>query len=299
MEMFISKLQYDYFEHGEFVQIEECDTEAVLKKFDNFDWDSYTNILTLSLTCPSITIEHHNGSYLKIGRYHYGEYVLYFLNPLKKLFHKIVETKEDARQILLSYLDGSFQPGFFMKYWEIQLRPERFFKTKEFVYRVNWMRCIWMLLYPMIFFMMFVGMITVTFDAPRIDIFFLCFSIVFFIFMGGISFYLFFEYYFFSKNLVLILSRGDDEFYFGDKDDLKKYNKGDIKRIVDWGHHGKLATRGPIWLNFHVFQFEMKNSEKLKFTSLMMSDIHLSEKLGWRIKNIHRFIPTLKSTNRA
>lgn len=96
--------------------------------------------------------------------------------------------------------------------------------------------------------------------------------------------------------MVLILSRGHDEFFFGDKDNLKKYNKEDIKRIVDWGHHGKMATRGPMWLNFHVFQFEMKNGENLKFTSLLISDLKFSYEKGLRVKDIHRFIPTLKST---
>lgn len=192
MEMFVSKLQYDYFERGEFVEILQSNAADVLKRFDSFDWDSYTNILELNLSCPSITVEHHDGSYLKIGRYHYGEYILYYLNPSKKLFHKIVDTREEARTILVSYLNGNFQLSLFMKYWEIQLRPERFFKTKEFVYRVNWMRSLWMLLYPTIFLAMFVSMMTVTFKAPQINIFFFCFSIVLFIFMGGISFYLFF-----------------------------------------------------------------------------------------------------------
>lgn len=298
MEVFISKIQYDFFEKGEFVEIQESNAEQILKKIDTFDWGRYRkNMYTLSLTCPSITIEHPDRSYLKIGLYYYGEYILYYLSPSKKLFHKVANTLEEVKQLLMSYLNGKFQLDIFIKYWEIEMCPERFFKTKKFYYRVNWERNLWMLLMPLILFVPFCFIAFRDVKMSYESVFIILFMTFFFVFFSGIPFYLFLDHYFFSRKLVLELSRGSDEFSFGEKDNLKRYNKADIARIIDWGYH-TIGTRGPIWDNFHVYQLEMKNGETLKFTSLLISGLRFGYKLAeFQIKNIHRGIPSIKSTN--
>lgn len=297
MKMFVTKTQYDYFEDGEFVEIMQLDAIGILKKVDDFYWDNYRNFYEVKLTCPSITIEHFDDSYLKIGLYFYGKYILYYLNPSKRLFHKIVDTLEDVKLFLNSYLSGNFQQDLFMKYWETNWRPQRFFKTKKFLYHVNWKRNLWILIFPIIFLIQYILFVNKLLNASPNGVLAFLFFTVFFVFMSGISIFLFFNYYIFSKNLVLKLSRGNDLFYFGEENNLKKYSKNDIVKVTDFGCHAT-GSRGPTWFAFHVYQFEMKNGEALKFTSLLISDMRLRYKIAdLKIMDAYRFIPTLGSTN--
>jgi hypothetical protein len=107
---------------------------------------------------------------------------------------------------------------------------------------------------------------------------------------GGLNLILFFNYYIYLRDKLVIMSKGNDVFYFGDTLNPIEYNKKDILR------YGEIASRGrrnPI-NGFVIIEIELKNGTILKIPNLLIDESDLEKKLSDQRKiEISRF-PTLR-----
>lgn len=99
METLISKLQYKNYERGEFSNSEMRTAEETIQLIKDYPWDEQRQLASVELTCPSVTIEHYTGKFLKIGPYFGGKFCLY-LSDGRKISEKIVQHLEDSFEII-------------------------------------------------------------------------------------------------------------------------------------------------------------------------------------------------------
>lgn len=98
---------------------------------------------------------------------------------------------------------------------------------------------------------------------------------VIFLIGGGLNLILFFNYYKYSKNLVLVMSKGNDRFFFGDKEHLHQYNKADITYVVI----SKVqSSRHPV-SSFVVVTLELTGSPSLDIPNILIDEYELLNKL--------------------
>lgn len=88
MVQLISKIQYQNFEAGEFVEIKERSYEETISIIEAFPWTEERNNLKVDLTNPSITIVNSYNEFLKIALYYNGKFVLHYYNNSEELFTK-------------------------------------------------------------------------------------------------------------------------------------------------------------------------------------------------------------------
>lgn len=230
MKTLISKLQLDYYETGEFSDIEERTLQETIALLYNFQWRKQDSFNVVRLSGPSIAIENGAGAYLKIGLYYYGKFSIYFLDEHNKLFLKVIETLTEAEVYITAFFEGTVSRLEFKKYFEFVFNKKKHFVTGYFVYRMTLGRIISVMIFPIIMGIFFLLLLLLTWvsgygPGGLIGV------TVFYLLMFGVNLLLFFNYYFFSRKQVLILSRGHDEFFFGRYGQAEKYCKHEIKTI--------------------------------------------------------------------
>lgn len=103
----ISKVQYKTCEKGEFHDVAPRSFEQTRAILFDFPWDDERHMTSVELTCPSISVEHPEGTYLKVGPYFSGKFVLYYLNPRKKVYFKAVNTLTRLQMPLNNFLSNT------------------------------------------------------------------------------------------------------------------------------------------------------------------------------------------------
>jgi len=103
---------------------------------------------------------------------------------------------------------------------------------------------------------------------------------------------LFLNYLFFSKNLRLNISRGNNTFSFGTKKQTLSYSKDNIKAIISFNNQ---TYKNP-WGDFYSYHIELKSGEILKFTNLMIGFEKMRYKFPHHIiRDKHKFFPLIKN----
>lgn len=101
MRKFVSKVQYANYETGEFSLKRLPSAEETIALLNNFPWEQNHQIVSVELTCPSVTIEHPNGNFLKIGYYFNGKLCACFLNKNGSLSSKVINNLADCGQVVM------------------------------------------------------------------------------------------------------------------------------------------------------------------------------------------------------
>lgn len=111
MERLISKIQYNNFETGEFIEEKERSYTETIKLIESFPWNQQRQKLLVSLTNPSVTIEGKQNDYLKLSVYFNAKYVLYYLDENNTLYTKdftnITYAYQYIELLFLSHFDTS------------------------------------------------------------------------------------------------------------------------------------------------------------------------------------------------
>lgn len=240
-----TKIQYKNFEPGEFTGKKDSRYEDTIQLIENFPWDEQRDHLQVSLTNPSITIEDRQGGCLKLALYYEGKFVLHYFNREKQLYTKSFSHYTDTYPYLRALFEtGSFDTKDFKKEPTWLLHPSLHFTEQNFHYTLN-IGNYWSSLLPaslLLFFsvtMPVLGMNSRIGTGGKLAIFlvFSCFLLV------GLSFLaLFVNHYKHSRGQVLILSKGNDTFYYGNKTNPQKFEKKNILDIVTYGRKGKGGT---------------------------------------------------------
>ena len=293
MNVLVSKVQFKISEKGEFHEIAERTLADTISLILNYPWDTERSFAPIKLTCPSITIEHPIGTYLKIGPYFSGKFSLYYLNTNNKVYLKIVNTLDDASVWIKAYFEEKPELRGFEKY-AYTINASAHFQTNSFEYIIDRKATTTFFIFPIlivppIFFMCWLKYLErpESFN-PMIVVGMLLFLLLIF---SPLT-YLFFNYLSADKDNYLQISIGHDEFSYGTVDNKKSYSKENIAEINAFGI---INSRSP-WSECEVFIITFKNGEKIRFTSLIISRDKLRQKFpDHQIKDNKKFLPTVES----
>ncbi|SMC61479.1 hypothetical protein [Pedobacter nyackensis] len=293
MTQLISKVQYKRSEKGEFHEVAERNLDDTISLILNYPWGTERSLASIKLSCPSVTIGHPIGTYLKVGPYFSGKFSLYYLDTNNKVYLKIANTLEDACVLVKTYFEQEGQLQGFERYG-FTIKPSAHFRTNPFEYTIDAKALISFFMFPLYMAPVISFMIWLKYlEHPE------SFSsgaavgmVLFFLILFSPLIYFFFNYLSADKNCYIQISRGHDEFFFGTVDSKKLYSKLNIAEI---NAYGVRYSRSP-WRECEVFNIIFKNGEQIRFTSLLISSNKLLQKFpDHKIIDNKRFFPTVGS----
>lgn len=290
MSKLASKVQYKNFETGEFNNIAFRTVEETIDLLEKFPWNEQRNLTSVDLTCPSITIEHSSGSFLKIGHYFNAKYCLYSLTKNRILRSRVITNLHDCYPIISDFYSGidllaDSEKSYFV------FNPGKYFVTRSFEYTLTAGRIFNFLLFPTGFLtLLALAILTVGFSFSSYTTLGTSVAIGFFMVFNGCNIYLFFNYYFFTKNWYLKISKGNDRFFWGMKNNVKEYSKTDIESINQFKNP---APRNP-WNDNIIYKIRFKDGEQIQFPNLLIGETDFHNKFPeHKIISNGRFLPTI------
>ncbi|HEY4110298.1 hypothetical protein [Puia sp.] len=231
----IVKLQYRDYEAGEFTAIHPCDAAETIRLIANYPWEEQRDHISIGLTNPSITIEGPDNDFLKLSPYYNGKFVLHYFDKDHHLFTRSFDTISTVDPVIQSFFGvHPFDPAGFKKETTWLQSNSIHFKTQEFHYALTPARLIGPVL-AALFLLVVATVWTLGFLAlTHFSIAFLILPAAMIILLVRIA-ALAANHYRSAKDKLLILSKGKDEFSFGNPFSLNTYNKKDIRQITTYG----------------------------------------------------------------
>jgi hypothetical protein len=247
---------------------------------EEFPWNSERDKIVIGLTNPSVTMEGKNGDYLKLAVFFNQKYVLRYIDPTQRLFTKsFVDIKLAYDYVKHFFEQPVFDTADFKK--EIFRRKDnvKHFATDDFKYSLTpkSIRSYLLLTSGMNFiFTLIAGFIFLytLFKSVNVLMVFL-FLVLVFVVGGGLNLILFFNYYKYVKDKVLIISKGNDIFYFGAFDNLIQYDKKDIVKYTTT----RIKSSRSQFSNFAIVAIEFRNGALLTIPNLLIDYSLLEKKL--------------------
>ncbi|QEC79944.1 hypothetical protein [Mucilaginibacter ginsenosidivorax] len=89
MPQFISKLQRNTYEKGEFSDEQPRNLDETIQLIKDFPWDLERPLTDIQLTGPSVTIQDAELNYLKLGLYFGGKFCVYYLDKDNQIIYII------------------------------------------------------------------------------------------------------------------------------------------------------------------------------------------------------------------
>ena len=280
MTVVISKLQFKEFETGEFTDEKVRTFQECQQIIEEFPWNKERENLKISLTNPSITFEKQIGNYLKLSTSYNQKFVLTYFNESEDLYSKVFNHCNESYSLIEKYFkERTFETKNFKRENTFLKNCRQHFKTQNFIFEVTTNSAIkYLIKTSFISFCLpiLIGLIFIFIGHKRFDIFgYVSLGLVVFLVGGGLNIILFLNHYLFGKNKKLILSKGKDIFYFGEKQALEMYSKKDIFNYTTYRHH---SSRSPI-NEFSVLKIEFKNGEIIKLSSILLDHFSWERKL--------------------
>jgi hypothetical protein len=268
MDQLISKLQYKNYEKGEFTSEEARSLEDTIKLITDFPWAAERHITAVELTGGSVTIQDVDSNYLKVSYERLDKFRLYvYMAKAKSFQYKMLEMA-DVQKIVKAFFEGQYVvDGYTPDYRHL---PKAHFITNDFICEVTPKRIFWFMLMPIITTIVFSTLFlwgTVSKPTPiSLGLFFAAI----WMFLCGLSWILFANYYYYSKNLFLRISQGHETFLYGTKNNYMKYNKSDIDCIIRYrSDYYRGEQSRSIWMNFQIYVVKFKNGEQIVINSLL------------------------------
>jgi hypothetical protein len=280
MTTLVSKIQYKNFEPGEFVDVQERNFEETIRLIEEFPWDIQRDKIVIDLTNPSVTIEGKNGDFLKLAVFYNQKFVLLYLDNDQRLFSWSFNSLQDGYTCVKYFFE---QPVFdttkFKKETTWMQNNVKHFVTWDFRYELT-SKSVRKYLLSTSGLNCFLAIAFLIFVVKRghnaMDVLMLLvFPGIIFILLAGLPILLFFSYYNYVKNKILIMSKGNDIFYFGAYYSLVRYEKKDILNCTIMHSSGSRS----LYKGFAVVKIEFKNGEILSIPNLLIPHQVLEDKL--------------------
>lgn len=290
MTTLISKVQYQRSEKGEFHQIVARNLHDTIAILLNYPWDTERQLASVELTCPSVTIEHPNGTFLKVGPYFSGKFSLYYLDTNHKIYLKAVSTLVEAGEWLKIFFDQEGKLEGFEKYG-FTINGDAHFRTNPFEYKVDAKAIRIFFRFPIVMMPIIVLIGFGKYAAgPGASLIGLFIGLVFIMLLLTCPLlFFFFNYLLADKYDYLQISKGHDEFVYRKATNTKIYNKQNVTEIIAYG----VQSSRSLWNNCEVYKITFNSGEQIKFTSLLISGRKLRQKLpDQRIQDVFKFFPT-------
>jgi hypothetical protein len=280
--LYNSKIQYKNFETGEFVEETPRSYESLIKIIEEFPWETQREKIQISLTNPSITIENENQQFLKLALFYNGKFVLHYCDKSNKLFSKSFTSVKDSYSYLKKFYEQDSLDLSDFKHESTILQDNIVhFVSQDFQYTISdevafkyLLKSSWMNLASGIFILY--GLLDIAFNKPFNPLYLIFIIPIFFLFGGGIHLMLFFKYYLFSKNKILILSKGNDTFYFGNIFSPFQYSKKNIEQVLIYQNNGYRSMIS----DFVIVKVIFKNKSEITIPSIFVNDVALRNKFS-------------------
>lgn len=280
MVRLVSKVQFNNFEKGEFVDVVGRTYDETIRLIEDFPWDKQRAKLEITLTNPSITIEGRNSTYLKLAVYFNSKFVLYFLNEKDELFSKSFFNREDAYSYINCFFECRIKLEDFKKEYTWLRQTRQHFISQDFKYYVTPKSTYRFLLSSSGVNLLFgiVYLISIPFISfnkigmgGEIII-----ALIAFLIGGGLNLIFFFNYYYYARNKMLIMSKGNDVFYFGQKQRPEQFSKHEISKVITYKDAN---PRSPL-SQFALVHLMMKDGRKLRVPNIFLEYYELQNKLS-------------------
>jgi len=275
----LSKIQYNNCETGEYKEEKDRTLEETIRLIETYPWEEQRKNLKVDLTNPSVTLENAAGDFLKLALYYNGKFVLYFLDRNHKLYIKSFFQKSEAYPFIKTFFASEdFDPAGFRR------QPTMFsyhapFIDQDFHYHLTKKDIFYFLLrttgfnfaialfvFGMFFFYALKGSVHFFPAIPGLSITFLL--------GGGLHLILFSNYYPYAKDKLLILSRGNDTFFFGPETAPQQFDKKQIARVTQYNSSGRRnGFSGYEWVSI-----EFNDGNSIAIPSLLIDSTDLVKK---------------------
>ncbi len=279
MTKLISKIQYKNFEAGEFVEVQERNYDDTILLIEDFPWNQQRDKIVIDLTNPSITIEGQNNDFLKYALFFNQKYVIHYFNEAQVLFTKSFVDLKDGYEYVKNFFDQPiFDTTDFKKETTWLQYNLKHFVTQDFNYVLTKksIRNYLLSTSGMNFAIGILFLILIIEGLNSINpIGVIALLSIMFLVGGGLHLILFFNYYNYVKDEILIMSKGNDTFYFGNINDPLKYDKKDILQYTTIKTHGMPDQ----FAGFAIIEIEFKNGTVLKIPNLLVNYTALEDKL--------------------
>jgi hypothetical protein len=291
MRRLISKIQYKTFEQGEFVSEQERTCEEVIQLIKDFPWAEQRKGIGITLTTPSVTIQNEKGQFLKFAPYFKGKYVLYFLDYFNTLYKlSYVRMEDHFPQIEAFFSDEGIDISAFKKENNWQ-QAQKNFISQSFHYFVTAGQA--NLFFKstsgvnVIFSLIFLAWLLFGKTKPPIEVIVVLLMVLFFL-GGPLQLMIVNNYYRYARNKVLIMSRGNSSFYFGDVGNPVMYKKEDISIVYSRSLSGTYSDGNA---NFVVIEIVFKNGTSIKIPNILIEEHLLINKLSRYPHKTKRALP--------
>ena len=299
LTMLTTKVQYNNFEMGEFIEEEKRTYDDTVELIEKFSWNKQRENIQISLTNPSITIENEEGNFLKLAVYYNLKFVLHYCDREDHLYTKALIRCQDALPYIKAFFSaGEFNLSDFRKENTWPKKNRIHFITQDFHYQVTPKSARIYFLRKTVF-ALYIVLITICLLIALIrqdpkDQFFKILILFVMILTVLPSFSLFVNYYLFAKGKLLIMSAGNDTFYFGDKDNPVKYDKKDIELVKFFNQNSRSITNV-----FALTVIVFKDGREIHIPNIFVDEINLLAKLRSypvKYKYTYEFIPLSATT---
>lgn len=292
----LSKIQYNNCETGEYKEEKDRTLEESIRLIETFPWEEQRKNLRVDLTNPSITLENAGGDFLKLALYYNGKFVLYFLDRHHKLYIKSFFRYSEAYPFIKTFFESQeFDPAGFRR------QPTMFsyhapFIDQDFHYHATTKDIINFLLrttsfnfiigLTLIGTLIYHGLKGGGLPGPLI----VFIGILTFAFGGGLHMILFSNYYRYAKDKLLIMSRGNDTFFFGPENAPQQFDKKQIAQITRYDSSGRRNAFG----GYEWVSIEFQDGNTLVIPSLLIDSSDLVKKFpGIDQKEVRTSWPTI------
>jgi hypothetical protein len=233
------KLQYKNYEEGEFAKAQPQTAEDTFRLITAYPWDEQRDHLVIGLTNPSVTVEGANNDFLKLSPFYGGKWVLHFFDRERHLYTQSFSQLSDTFPPIQSFFGNeSFDLTGFKKETTWLQSNAAHFRTGNFSYSLNITSLFWpSILMIFILFASFIwimGMLALSHSFawaifPPLALLVLLTRVA----------SLAINHYRAAKGKILLLSRGKEEFSFGNIERPVTYYKKDIEQIITYGRRGR------------------------------------------------------------
>jgi hypothetical protein len=280
MTPLISKVQYKNFELGEFVDVRPRTCEETIELIERFPWNEQRENIIIDLTNPSVTIEGKNNDFLKFALYYNQKFVLHYFDKSEVLYSKSFLTVTDAYDYIKNYFE---QPVFdttgFRKENTWMQHNAQHFVTQDFRYVVtpqSVKHYLWSTSgINFILSVIMLGYLGYKGFHPVNPMGLIILLLIVFFWGGGLNLILFSSYYGYVKDMLLIMSKCNDIFYFGYIGSPAKFNKKDI---LQYTVIKARSSKNPVG-GFAIVEIEFKDGTLLTIPNLLIDHLALKKKL--------------------
>jgi hypothetical protein len=283
MDRLISKLQYKFYEIGEFSGEQLRTLEETISLIRNFPWEEQRTLISVDLTGPSVTIQGIGDTFLKIGHYYYNQFCAYLYTTKGKCLKCRALELDEAMAIVTDFFNAvpveqRFEPSF-------RWFSRKHFVTKPFVYKITLRRALWFMLWTICFSIPFTVLLAL---AVKHSFVLVMLVLPLWLLFGGMNWLLFFNYYLYSGRSMLRVAKGEDTFIYGTADTAREYSKKDITSFTVYAN--EKMQRCP-WTGFEVYVIKFANGDRIVLNSLLISSYTIGGKFSTQFEYVNKSLP--------